>query len=430
MDPLSTLVRLFTSYGYAIVFLGVMLESAGIPLPGETILLAAGFFASQGHFSLPLVVLLGASGAMLGDNLGYWAGRRLGRPFVERYGRYLWLTPERIAAGEGFFARHGDKTIVLARFISGLRVLAALFAGMSRMPWRTFIIYNAAGAALWATGIALVGYFFGHSWRLVERWMGRASLFVFGLLVAWLAFTLLRKWQRRAAAGEDRTRWPLLETRELAIVLFNLILIAFFIELALRVAERRDPRFDHIASLWVHRQARPWLDAVMLAVTHLGDAPVLIAAGLAVSIYFFRRYRRRREALTMLLALGVGYFANTLFKLSFQRARPQLWGWVVNPHGYSFPSGHAMVSTVVYGGAAFLLSAAFPQWRRVIGPGAAVLIFLIGLSRVYLGVHWPSDVLAGFAAGTTILFIVAYWYKQPSWLPARFGGSREEVGRR
>jgi undecaprenyl-diphosphatase len=199
MDLLSTLLRLFRTYGYAIVFFGVMLENAGIPVPGETILLAAGFFAAQQHFTLPLVMLVSAAGAIIGDTLGYLAGRRLGRPFAERYGRYLWLTPQRLEASEQFFARHGNKTILIARFISGLRVFAAFIAGMSRMRWHIFFIYNATGAVLWVTVITLLGYYFGHSWKLIEHWLGRASLIIIGIVIVCFAFAALRNWRQSRA---------------------------------------------------------------------------------------------------------------------------------------------------------------------------------------------------------------------------------------
>jgi len=181
---LEVILALFTAYGYVIVFFGVMLENAGLPVPGETILLAAGFFASQHHFNLFSVIFVAMTGAILGDNFGYLAGRKLGRAFINRYGRYVFLTPARIKACEDYFHSHGDKTILVARFITGLRVFAAFFAGMSHMRWRTFFTYNAAGAVLWAVAIALVGYFFGHSWRLIERWVGRTGVLLFVLALA------------------------------------------------------------------------------------------------------------------------------------------------------------------------------------------------------------------------------------------------------
>ena len=192
---LDHLFYLFKTYGYGIVFFGVMLENAGLPIPGETILLAAGFFASQNHFSLPAVMIVAAVGAVFGDNLGYLAGRKLGRGFAEKYGKYVFLTPPRMKACEDFFAKHGDKTILVARFITGLRVFAAFFAGMSFMEWRRFFFFNAAGAVIWSIVITLVGYFFGHAWELIHRWIGRAG-FIFLLLIV-IGFIIVKLRNRK-----------------------------------------------------------------------------------------------------------------------------------------------------------------------------------------------------------------------------------------
>ena len=121
----ALLVNLLGRYGYTIIFLGVFLESAGVQVPGETILLGAGFFAYQGMLTLPWVIIVGIAAAILSDNLGYWIGRRGGRPLVERHGRLIGLTAQRLAAFEAFFQRHGAKTIFLARFVTGVRVVAA-----------------------------------------------------------------------------------------------------------------------------------------------------------------------------------------------------------------------------------------------------------------------------------------------------------------
>jgi len=137
-----------------------------------------------------------AGGGVLGDNIGYLLGRRLGREWLDRYGHRFGLRPSEIARVEGFFQRHGGKTVFFGRFVGFARALAPFLAGSSRMPYRTFLGYDIVGASLWAAGSLLVGYFAGTSWRLVERWLGRASLAValgvLGLLaLAWL-------WRRRA----------------------------------------------------------------------------------------------------------------------------------------------------------------------------------------------------------------------------------------
>jgi membrane protein DedA with SNARE-associated domain len=170
------MAALFQAHGYWIVFFGVMLENAGLPVPGETILLAAGFFASQGTFSLSAVIGIATLGAIIGDNGSYWIGRKLGRDFLLRYGRYILLTKKRFNRIEVFFHKHGDKTVLVARFLSGFRVFTALFAGATRMRWPRFLLFNILVAVLWATTTAMLGYFFGKNWGLLVHWMDRTSL--------------------------------------------------------------------------------------------------------------------------------------------------------------------------------------------------------------------------------------------------------------
>jgi membrane protein DedA with SNARE-associated domain len=195
MDRVLSLIE---HYGYLVIFLGVMLESTGVPLPGETILLASGVLVQRGHLNLGDVIAFGILGAVLGDQIGYWVGRGGGRPFVLRWGRYVFITPARLGRAEAFFERHGGKAVFLARFFSGLRVFGALVAGTSRMRWGKFTLYNLLGGTVWASAVVVLGYFLWASISQVEHWVGRASL----LLLAVLAFALLLRWAyRRVTRG-------------------------------------------------------------------------------------------------------------------------------------------------------------------------------------------------------------------------------------
>jgi membrane protein DedA with SNARE-associated domain len=181
------LTDLFARYGYATVFAGVFLENTGLPVPGETALLAAAALAHSGTLHLPWVILTAIAGATLGDNLGFFIGRRGGRRLAERYGGRLGFTTTRLRQFDAFFARHGGRTVFVARFITGLRVVGAVLAGGSGMPWLSFIFYNACGAIVWCSVVGIVGYTLGHSWELLEKWVGRTSLIAlagFGVLVA------------------------------------------------------------------------------------------------------------------------------------------------------------------------------------------------------------------------------------------------------
>src|SRR5262249_51656620 len=218
-----------SQYGYPIVFLGVLLENAGVPVPGETILLAAGFLAHQGVFSLPWVIGLAVVAAILGDNAGYWIGRRGGRPLGARDGPFVGLTPARLVALDAFFARHGVKTVFFARFVTGIRVFAALFAGISRLPWRWFLVYNAAGALTWATAVGMAGALFGQSWNLLQRWVGRAGLFAVGAIVAFALVLLSRRYWSGLRAAAERWVPAALTLREVILIGANVTAVGLFV---------------------------------------------------------------------------------------------------------------------------------------------------------------------------------------------------------
>ncbi len=162
-------------WGYEGIFLSVLLGNIGFPLPEETIVLFAGYLAWREILTLPAVIIISIVSAIVGDNLGYWIGRRHGLPLLERYGHYLLITPHTFARARAFFARHGAKTVFLARFIAGLRFLAGPLAGATLMPFPRFALYNAAGAIVWVTTIAGVGYLLGAHLDLALRYVRRGE---------------------------------------------------------------------------------------------------------------------------------------------------------------------------------------------------------------------------------------------------------------
>ena len=186
------LVDLFARYGYAVVFFGVFLENTGLPVPGETALLAGAAMANFGRLSLPWVIVTAVGGAVLGDNLGFFIGRRYGRGLVERFGSRLGLTRARLEQFDRFFDRHGGRTVFIARFITGLRVFGAVLAGASGLRWPSFILYNAAGAIAWSTAIAIAGYSLAYSWETLERWIGRSGLVGLAVVAAIVVVSVVR----------------------------------------------------------------------------------------------------------------------------------------------------------------------------------------------------------------------------------------------
>jgi undecaprenyl-diphosphatase len=150
-----------TQIGYAALAGFVFAESAGVPVPGETALLAAGLLARSGQLSLPIVICVAAAAAILGDNLGYLLGRRGGRALLLRDGRFARHRRKAVAAGDRFFARYGAKTVFFGRWVSGVRIVAAVMAGATEMPWRRFVVYNALGAFAWASTLVTIAFLAG-----------------------------------------------------------------------------------------------------------------------------------------------------------------------------------------------------------------------------------------------------------------------------
>lgn len=195
----STLTQLLDRFGYPLVGLFVAIESSGIPFPGETMLVTAAVYAgSGGHLSIVGVIAAAAAGAIIGDNVGYTAGRYGGRPLLTRYGRYVRLKLEHLEHAERFFAKHGDKTVFLGRFVAVLRAWAAFLAGTNRMRWPRFLLFNAAGGIVWAIVYGLLGYTLGHNLPVLHRVLdvlGIGGVIVAALVIAVAWFV----WRRRRA---------------------------------------------------------------------------------------------------------------------------------------------------------------------------------------------------------------------------------------
>jgi membrane protein DedA with SNARE-associated domain len=180
-------------YGYLLLFLGVMAENASLPVPGETILIIASFYSYHGDLDLVVVIVLATLGCILGDNISFYVGRRLGRPFIQRYGKYLLITQKRLVFVEHFFEKHGDKTIFIQRWITGVRVIGALVAGTTKMPWSRFVLFNCLGAITWVTAISLMAYVFAVNLPLLLMIMARSGWVLLGLAVAIVLFFYLKR---------------------------------------------------------------------------------------------------------------------------------------------------------------------------------------------------------------------------------------------
>lgn len=195
--PLAHLAPLLGHYGYWAVGAVVLVEDFGVPAPGETILLAAGVYAGAGRLNIVAVAVIAFAAAVVGDNIGYGIGRWGGRPFVHRWGRYVFLPPQRFQAAEEFFRRHGGKIVTVARFIEGLRQANGIIAGTSGMHWRRFLTFNALGAALWVGLWTTLAYLVGSHITTVYDEVSRYEVYVLVAVGVLIAALVVRHCVRR-----------------------------------------------------------------------------------------------------------------------------------------------------------------------------------------------------------------------------------------
>lgn len=200
------ILGLIGTFGYIVVFLVVMAESAGLPLPGETSLLIAAALAATGHLNIVGVIVAAATAAIIGDTGGYWVGRKFGIALLRRYGKVFRFEEEKLVKAEEFFAKHGEKTVFFGRFVPVGRIFSAVLAGVGRMHYRRFLAWNASGGIVWATLMGSLGYIFGHNLPLIENIVQKGGL---ALLIGLIVVVLFRM----AFMRRERIRARLAGTR-------------------------------------------------------------------------------------------------------------------------------------------------------------------------------------------------------------------------
>ena len=211
---LHSLLPHMPHYGYVLVFIVAFLNNLGVPLPGETILLGAGFVLGKTGDSLLLPMMAGTAACFLGGICAFWFGRRLGQGGLEKV-HWLHLTAERLQWPDQFFKRHGSKTVFIARFIFLFPpVVANLLSGMSKMPWRTFLLYNLTGSAAYSTTYILLGYFLWKQWKRLAVWLGPVSLYLILAAIILIVLAVVFRhpisvfWARRFSKTSQQTSVP------------------------------------------------------------------------------------------------------------------------------------------------------------------------------------------------------------------------------
>jgi undecaprenyl-diphosphatase len=430
----------------ALVFAFPALEASafvGFVFPGEITVILGGVAASQGLVPLWAVIVAAASGAIIGDSVGYLIGRRWGIHLL--YGTLGRLPVIRgqldrhLGSAQEYVRRRKGRAVFFGRFTAALRVLVPGLAGMSKVHYPTFLAYNVAGGVLWGGGFVLLGYVAGASYARVEQVASRAGLALLGLVVLSLILsrvlgslgqrsTSLKSFGERLAAMPPlawiRRRFP----KQVAWVGRRLDVTnprGFWLTFTLTggalaawafagltqdvVGHDEMALFDPRAEQWVVAVRTAWLTGAMRSVTWLGSTAVIVPTLALVAALLVIRRRDRRSAILLGAAVAGAVGLYNIVKVAVERPRPPSALWIGDYSGAAFPSGHATQAVAFYGMLAIVLSAKRSLGVRVIvWMGAAVITLLVGASRFYLGAHWLTDVLAGYALGAAwIAFLTA-----------------------
>ena len=421
-----------------IVFAVPLLESSafvGFVFPGEIAVLLGGVLAFQHRVALPAVLAAAIVGAILGDTIGYWVGHRYGRRLLSgRVGRLV--RQEHRERAERYLAQRGGRAVFLGRFTAALRVMIPGLAGMARMPYRRFLVYNVASGAAWATAMVLLGYLAGASWQKAAHWASRVGLALLALIVVGFALRLAaratgRRAERLRRAGDRLAatrpvvwlprRFPAqmawLRRRTDPDTPAGLPLTMTFAAAALLawlfggltqdvIAGEGIARFDPGVHTFAVAHRAGWATAILRNVTWLGSGWVLVPVLAAATLVLLRR--RDRQAVGWVWAGYLGAVAlYALAKPLVHRPRPPAADLIGAAGGLSYPSGHATQAIATWGMLALVASAGRSSRVRAVVVVAGVVVGLVGVSRIYLGAHWLTDVLAGYALGGTWLVLLA-----------------------
>lgn len=421
----------------AVVFAAALLESVaviGTVIPGSSVVVAAGVLIGLGALDPWWVAGVAVIGAILGDGFSYWLGHR----YHERL-RTLWplkAYPELLARGQAYFADHGGMSVFLSRFLGPVRAILPVVAGMSDMPALRFAVVNVLSAIAWSAAHLLPGALFGASLQLAGAVSSRLLILLAGLVaIFWLVAVLMRFAHRNAWPIVCRQRdrivgWARLKSDLFSRVALSLLDPARPESLALLIAAvivlggawlffavledvvSRDPlvQLDHVVFTALQKLRMGWVDDLMIAATELGSAMMAIAVIAAVSAVLAIKHCWRTLAY-WLTAVGFAQALVWILKITLERARPV--AMYDGADRFSFPSGHAASSIVLYGFLAFLLARekkATLRWTITLL--ATGLVGLIAFSRLYLGAHWLSDVLASLGLGTAWVALLSIAYLQ------------------
>ncbi len=455
-----------------LVFLFPALEASafvGFVFPGEIAVVLGGVAASRGSVPLWPVVVAAVAGAIVGDSVGYVIGRRWGTHLLHgTIGRLPIIRTNldtHLKSARAFVRRRRGAAVFFGRFTAALRVLVPGLVGMSDVHYPTFLAFNVLGGTLLGTSFVLLGYLAGAGYHRAEHIASRFGLLLLAAIVLGLIASRLLRKLRTHSQGHRAALEPLAATRPIAWLrrrfprplawagrrLDPSSPTGFWLTFAMAtcalaawafggitedvVAREQIAMRDPHATAWMVAHRTPWVTGFMQVVTWLGSTAIIIPLALIVGVLLLLRARKWQPLALFALGVAGAVLLYNMGKTLVGRPRPPSAIWIGHFSGFAFPSGHATQSVAFYGLLAFVLARGrSPQVRAILWGSAAAIVLVIGVSRVYLGAHWMSDVLGGYALGAAwsallvVLALVASSWRRGGATEADSGAEPDEPG--
>jgi len=390
--------------GYWIIFVVSLFEAAplvGSFVPGHALIILAGFLSNIGILDVRFVIAAAVTGAILGDIGSYMIGKKYGYTFLMRFGKYFFLQQEHIEKAKAVMAKHSGKALILGRFNPVTRALTPFLAGTSELPIKKFWFYDIIGCITWAVASVTVGYIFGASYEVISQYVGK-FIFIATLISIFIIW----------AYHFINSRSHIFAKYHLYTLIVNIgALYVFFktIEDTLS-SDSSLAQLDVWVNLKMAALITPGVTEFMLMVSDIISPRTLTLLSLVLLLYLIHKKRWYHVSLVG-VGLGGGLLLNGIIKVIIGRLRPE--NAYVMLTDYSFPSGHATLSVIFFSLVIYLCGKEIKNmyWRELFGTVNIFIFLLVGFSRLYLNVHWLSDVVAGFALGIFWLTLVMLGFK-------------------
>ncbi len=393
----------FDHWGYVVIFFAAVLEATplfGLFVPGMVIVVAGGFMVKLGILDIGDAIAVAALGAIFGDLIGYFLGKKYGVSFLERYGKYFFFRRKQFEKTKVLMSHHTGKSLIIGRFNSLTRSFAPFIAGSTDTSFNRFLLFNIIGGVTWAVTFILIGLVFGQSYEVAARYIGE---FVTIAIVAGIGIVYLYRF-----VDKRKHVFSKYHLYVLALNLFSLYIFAKMVEdvIGMELITKLDVWLNQkMLLLW----SSP-LNEIMILITNIASPVNLFLFSLILFVVFV--IKKKWYHMTLLVTgMTGGVLLELLLKFLMHRERPI--NALIDVSGYSFPSGHTTMATIFFA----LLIYAFKddiknKICKILFMFSMTLTFLlVGLSRVYLNVHWFSDVIAGFALGMFWLTLLVLIFK-------------------